>query len=76
MKKYQGQVIEEQYAVGSKSEYMAVMIELADGQKFLLRRPGGNPFKDNIIHSLVGDEISCNGEIRGNVLFITNWVIE
>ncbi len=70
--KFEGTVAKRLYAPGSKSERNAVMIRTKDGE-FLLQRVGGNPFRDDVLESLVGKTIRGEGTQRGTALFITDW---
>ncbi len=69
---YKGVVDRRRYAAGSKSERMAVVIRTEDGE-FLLQRVGGNPFRDDVLESLIGKTIRAKGTQRGTSLFITDW---
>lgn len=69
---YVGKVDKRRYAPGSKSERIAVVIRTEDGE-FLLQRVGGNPFRDDVLESLVGKTIRAEGAERGTSLFISDW---
>jgi len=70
--KYKGMVDRRLYAPGSKSERMAVVIRTEEGE-YLLQRVGGNPFRDDVLESLVGKTIRVEGVQRGTSLFISDW---
>ncbi len=70
--KFEGEVYKRLYAPGSKSERPAVMIRLKQGE-FLLQRVGGNPFRDDVLESLVGKTIRCEGTLRETALHMTDW---
>ena len=70
--KLRGKVVRMRYAPGSKSDHTAVMLDTAEGQ-FKLRRPGGNPFSDPELESLVGSEIEGAGNVSGNHFILTDW---
>ena len=67
-----GQVIKKPFGVGSKSEHMAVQIVTAEGE-YVLRRRGGNPFRDEELEKLVGKTISAEGEIMNYTFLMTGW---
>lgn len=69
---YQGKVVRQSFAAGSKSEHEAVVLLSPDGP-LKLRRPGGNPFSDPELDKLVGREISCEGEVQQGQLLMTRW---
>lgn len=69
--KYTGKVFKKLYAPGSKSEREAIMIKTEEGE-FLLRRLGGNPFRDDSLNSLVGKTIQCEGHRTDVTLIITH----
>ncbi len=70
--KKQGRVIKKQVARGSKSERQAVLLSTDEGD-FVLRREGGNAFKDEILDGLVGQNISCTGQVHGYTFIIKSW---
>jgi hypothetical protein len=67
-----GRVIRTLYARGSKSEHEAVLLE-ANGQRYKLRLPGGNPFHDPALDALVGRTIHGTGRIAGHTFLLTDW---
>ena len=69
---YCGRVVRKPFAVGSKSERDAVMLE-TDGGTHVLRRVGGNAFADPQLDQLVGHVIECEGELHGYTLLMTSW---
>ncbi len=72
MQDYIGKVTKKSFARGSKSEHDAVFLETGQGQ-YVLRRVGGNPFRDPQLEQLVGKTIRCRGEAKGYTLVITDW---
>lgn len=72
---FHGLVAKQQVARGSKSEHEAVVLQTAEGP-LKLRRVGGNAFSDAVLNQLVGQEISCEGQIHSGQLLITNWQVE
>ncbi|HKD67915.1 MAG TPA: hypothetical protein VKB84_13805 [Candidatus Binataceae bacterium] len=72
MRDFIGKVTKKSFGKGSKSEHNAVYLETDTGD-FVLRRQGGNPFRDPQLEQLVGKTIHCRGEARGYTLVITDW---
>jgi hypothetical protein len=56
-----GTVVRAQIAPGSKSEHAGVVLRTAKGDEYVLRRRGGNPFRDDVLERLVGTTISGEG---------------
>jgi hypothetical protein len=69
---YRGTVTSEPFAVGSKSEHQAVKL-VTDRGTYVLRRQGGNAFRDPTLEKLVGKTIECEGRVSGTTLIITDW---
>ena len=59
-------------APGSKSEREAVVLETGDAW-FVLRRAGGNPFRDPELEGLVGKRIRAEGREQGRTLVLEAW---
>lgn len=72
MPDYCGKVTIKGFGQGSKSEHQAVYLE-TDAGEFVLRRQGGNPFRDPQLEDLAGKNIQCTGVIVDYVLYITEW---
>ena len=72
--RFVGRVVEEPVARGSKSEHSAVQLVTAAG-KFVLRRPGGNPFRDPVLEGLVGKQIEGLGRKKGYILYLDSWSV-
>lgn len=70
--KITGTVTKRLYAPGSKSERPAVMVQTDEGE-FLLQRAGGNPFRDDVLESLVGKTIRFTAAKKEKSLFMTDW---
>lgn len=68
-----GRVIKEVFGKGSKSEHDAVQLETKD-RKYLLRRQGGNPFRDPELDKLVGKRIRAQGVLTGYTFVMNEWV--
>ena len=69
-----GKVVRKPFAVGSKSEHLAVVL-VTDTHEYVLRRKGGNPFRDPQLDRLVGQSIRCNGIVRGYTLIMSDWTV-
>ena len=67
-----GRVIKEVVSKGSKSEHAAVLLDTGK-KKYVLRRVGGNPFKDPALDKLVGKSISVVGNVAGQTLLMSEW---
>jgi hypothetical protein len=70
-----GKVIRKQFAVGSKSERPAVLLQTKDGE-YVLRIQGGNPFHDPRLDALVGKHICARGELHGYTFLMKDWTEE
>lgn len=62
-----GLVARGRYGKGSKSERLAVFLETESG-RFLLRRKTGPAFADPDLDPFVGEQVTCDGFLLGNVL--------
>lgn len=58
-------------AKGSKSEHNAVVLVTQDGE-YLLRRAQGNPFVDEVLESLVGRRVTCQGVMLAGSVFLAS----
>ena len=67
-----GRVVRAQTATGTKSERVAVRLVTEAGE-FVLRRRGGNAFRDPALEALVGQTIACEGIVHGNTVITTSW---
>ncbi len=70
--RFEGDVVSQRYAAGSKSEHQAVMLQTDTG-RFLLRRQGGNPFFDADLERLIGKSIVGEGDVHGQTLIMQSW---
>jgi hypothetical protein len=68
-----GTVIRKLVAAGSKSEHDAVVLRTPDGTDFILRRSGGNAFRDEQLDNLVGSSITAEGNVVGRVFIMNSW---
>jgi hypothetical protein len=69
---YVGNVVISLVGKGSKSEHEAVVLDTGDA-RYVLRREGGNAFRDEVLVSLVGKRIKARGEVVGSTLLIEGW---
>ncbi len=67
-----GTVTQTLVSPGSKSERQAVVLD-TDGQRYVLRRLGGNPFQDAVLESLVGKHLRAVGDVHGSNFILTDW---
>jgi len=58
---------------GSKSEHRGVVLRTARGDEFILRRAGGNAFRDETLEALVGTTITGTGTLVGQTFIMQNW---
>jgi hypothetical protein len=56
-----GTVKQSRIAAGSKSEHMSIVVRTPEGDEYVLRRMGGNAFRDPVLEKLVGDTITGTG---------------
>lgn len=66
-----GTVIKAEFGKGSKSEHNALYIS-TDKAKYRLKRRGGNPFYDEILHKLIGKTIQVEGNLTDHFFEITS----
>jgi hypothetical protein len=74
-KEFAGRVVLEPIGKGSKSEHDAVLL-VAAGTKYILRREGGNAFRDDVLLGLVGKRIRARGEVVGATLLMSAWDVD
>ena len=68
-KELTGKVVLKFFGAGSKSEYDSVCIETGD-KSYVLRRIGGNPFNDPVLHTLVGKNVVVTGVIDKYIFLV------
>lgn len=68
----QGRVVEARIATGLTSERDAVVLQTARG-RYVLQRIGGHPFRDEVLHGLIGRELRCEGELVGRMFLLKKW---
>lgn len=70
--RYEGRVVRKRVGKGSKSDHSAVVLETEDSD-LVLRRRGGNAFRDPQLEELVGRRIRGTGRRSGSTLILTEW---
>ena len=70
--RYEGRVVRKRVGEGSKSDHSAVVLETATSD-LVLRRQGGNAFRDPLLEDLVGRRIRGTGRRSGSTLILTDW---
>jgi hypothetical protein len=58
---------------GSKSDHRGVVLRTARGDEFILRRAGGNAFRDETLEALVGTTITGTGILVGQTFIMQDW---
>ncbi len=69
-----GRAIKKILYAGTKSEHEGIVLVTSDIE-YKLRRKGGNPFHDEAIERLDGQEIEGNGSLRGRLFIMDHWRI-
>jgi hypothetical protein len=69
---FSGKVISRRVSRSSKSERVAILLETDEGD-FILRRKGGNPFRDDVVETLLGRHIEAKGQVAGTTLIMDTW---
>jgi len=70
--RFEGLVVRKAFAAGSKSDHQAVMLQ-TEGAELVLRRQGGNAFRDQVLEDLVGHRIRGTGRLAGKTLILAGW---
>jgi hypothetical protein len=70
-----GTVLRRTVAPGSKSERVAVVLVDAEGRQYVLRRAGGNAFRDPALSRLVGKKITATGLMSGRSFIMDDWAM-
>lgn len=68
-----GRVSRKRVAAGSKSDRVAVVLHSRDGTDYVLRRRGGNPFRDETLENLIGKTIRGTGLLTGPSFILEDW---
>jgi hypothetical protein len=75
-RKMTGTVTQTLIAPGSKSEHRGVVLRTPDGNELILRRAGGNAFRDEVLEALVGKQITGTGIVAGQTFIMQDWTLE
>ena len=68
--KITGIVSQKRIAPGSKSDRHGVVLRTTNGDELILRRAGGNAFRDEALESLVGTTITGTGTVAGQTFIL------
>lgn len=60
-----GRVIRRPFALGSKSERVAIILQSEGRNDLVLRLQGGNAFYDPALDAFVGRTVRCKGRVHG-----------
>ena len=71
-----GTVARARIAPGSKSDHVGVILRADDGNEYVLRRSGGNAFRDEELEKLVGKAITGTGLTTGRTFIMDSWSAE
>jgi hypothetical protein len=71
-----GTVVRAPVATGSKSEHIAVVLRTKTGEQHILRRAGGNAFRDPALETLVGKTVTGTGVVTGQTFIMDKWKVE
>ena len=71
-----GTVARAQIAPGSKSDRVGVVLRTQKGDEYVLRRMGGNAFRDEALDELVGATITATGLVAGQTFIVKDWTVE
>jgi hypothetical protein len=74
--KVTGMVTRARVAPSSKSEHVAVVLRTPEGSEYVLRRVGGNAFRDEVLEDLVGKTITGSGSVSGQILILHDWTVK
>jgi hypothetical protein len=69
-------VTRERIAQGSKSDRVGVVLRTDSGEEYVLRRKGGNAFRDPALDQLVGKSITGSGLVAGRTFIMESWTVE
>lgn len=72
--KLRGHVTRKLLNKGTKSEHEGLVLRCPEGE-LKLRRLGGNPFRDDTLASLEGEEIEGEGIVRKGQFIMSSWRI-
>lgn len=67
METIEGHVEPSPVARGTASEHFGLVLTTPKGEKLVLQRVGGNPFRDSVTEDLAGQDVSLEGFRLGSV---------
>lgn len=70
-----GRLYRERLDLGSKSERLAVLLVVDDGDRVVLRRAGANPFRDPELEALEGQVLIVEGERRSSYFLVRRYTV-
>lgn len=70
-----GKVVKKRVAKGSKSEREAILLQTKDTE-YILRKWGGNPFRDASLEMLTGKQITATGILDKNLFLVKDIRVE
>jgi hypothetical protein len=71
-----GTVARAQIALGSKSEHLGVVLRTTMGDEYVLRRRGGNAFRDDVLERLVGATITGEGLVTNRSFIMDEFSVK
>ena len=71
-----GTVTSARVAAGSKSDRVAVVLRADSGAEYILRRRGGNAFRDDVLEGLVGTTITGTGLLADQTFIMDSWTVK
>ena len=71
-----GTVARTRIAAGSKSDHVGVILRADDGKEYVLRRSGGNAFRDDELEKLVGKAITGTGLVASHTFILDSWTLK
>lgn len=70
-----GTVLWAPVATGSKSDRIAVVMRTETGKQYILRRAGGNAFRDQALETFVGKTVTGTGLVTGQTFVMDKWKV-
>jgi hypothetical protein len=75
-KRITGVVTRARIAPESKSDHVGVVLRTDDGKEYVLRRIGGNAFRDDELEKMVGETITGTGLVTGRTFVMNDWIVK
>ncbi|OWQ86888.1 hypothetical protein CDN99_19455 [Roseateles aquatilis] len=70
-----GTLCRDRVDTGSKSDRVAVLLALSDGERLVLRRAGAHPFRDPELEALEGQVLIVEGERRASYFLVRRYAV-